>query len=122
MHIKNTDDVPAFASAHGEVVYELIGHKAGGSTQHSLAQITILPGKASLKHYHPEAEESYYILAGRGRIEIDGETREVSAGDAVLIPPDVTHQIFNASQSNENLVFLAVCLPAWTPDNSVYVD
>jgi mannose-6-phosphate isomerase-like protein (cupin superfamily) len=122
MHIKNSDDVPAFASTHGEVVYELIGHKAGSSTQHSLAQITILPGKSSLKHYHPDAEESYYILAGRARIEMNGAVREVKAGDAVLIPPNVTHQIFNASASNENLVFLAVCLPAWTPDNSVFVD
>ena len=79
MHIKNTDTVHAFASPHGEVVYELIGAKAGGSNRHSLAQITILPGKASRKHYHPEAEESYYILAGHGHLEMDGEKREVNA-------------------------------------------
>jgi mannose-6-phosphate isomerase-like protein (cupin superfamily) len=122
MHIKSRENVPAFANPHGEVVYELIGMKAGGSSQHSLAQITILPGKASRKHYHPVAEESYYIVAGRGRIEMDGETQQVHAGDAVLIPANKVHQIFNDSQSNENLIFLAVCLPAWTPDNSVYLD
>jgi len=122
MHIKSTDDVPAFANPHGEVIYELIGNVAGGSKVHSLAQITLLPGKASRKHYHPEAEESYYILAGSGRIEMDGEKRDVSAGDAVMIPPEVVHQIFNTGAGQENLVFVAVCVPAWTADNSVYLD
>lgn len=122
MHIKRSDDVPAFASPHGEVVYELIGHKGGGSANHSLAQIALPPGKSSLKHYHPQAEESYYILAGRGHIILDDERQQVTAGDAFMIPPNVVHQIVNDSSSNETLIFLAVCLPAWTPDNSVYVD
>lgn len=122
MHIRNNDDVPAFASPHGEVVYELIGNKAGGSNAHSVAQIVIQPSKASRKHYHPTAEESYYILAGRGLVVMDGERREVNAGDAVMIPPKAVHQIFNNGTGNELLVFLAVCVPAWTPDNSVFVD
>jgi mannose-6-phosphate isomerase-like protein (cupin superfamily) len=34
----------------------------------------------------------------------------------VLIEPDEVHQIFNPAK--ENLVFLAVCVPAWQPEDS----
>lgn len=122
MHIQRSDNVPGFASPHGEVVYELIGEKAGSIQGHSVAQIMLPSGKASRKHYHPEAEESFYILAGRGSVILDDERRHVTAGDAVHVPRNVVHQIINDSSSNESLIFLAVCVPAWTPDNSVYVD
>jgi mannose-6-phosphate isomerase-like protein (cupin superfamily) len=122
MHIKRSDNMPGFITPHGETIHELIGHTGGGSQQHSIAQITLRPGKASLKHYHPIAEESYYILAGRGQVLLDETWTDVTAGDTILIPSNVVHQIRNTSQSQESLVFLAVCLPAWTPDNSVYLD
>ena len=32
----------------------------------------------------------------------------------------MTHQIFNAGA--DTLRFLAICAPAWTPDNSAYLD
>lgn len=122
MHIQRSDAVPAFAQPHGEVVYELLGHKGGGTTSHSVAQILLPPGKASRKHYHPTAEESYYILAGRGRVAIGEESHPVHAGDTIYIPATAVHQIFNDGHSGENLIFLAVCLPAWTADNSVFLD
>jgi putative monooxygenase len=105
---------------HGEIVYELLGKAAGGSQSHSLAQIVIPPGKGSLRHYHPAAEESYYILSGTAQMELDGETATLNPGDSVFILPDQVHRIANAG--NQNLVILAICVPAWTPDNSVYLD
>lgn len=122
MHVQRSDNVPGFASPHGEVVHELIGEKTGDAHSHSLAQIMLPPGKSSLKHYHPQAEESFYILAGRGSVILDDERRQVTAGDAIYIPHNVVHQIINDSNSGENLIFLAVCAPAWTPDNSVFVE
>ena len=44
------------------------------------------PPGATQRHYHKQSEEFYFILEGRGLMEIDGETRE-SPGDAILIPP-----------------------------------
>ncbi|HEX3051991.1 MAG TPA: cupin domain-containing protein [Aggregatilineaceae bacterium] len=120
MYIQNANNVPGIASSHGEVVYELMGNAAGGSAAHSLAQIVLPPGKACLKHYHPVVEESYYILSGAARMEIDGEATQLGPGDGVPVLPNQTHQIFNVGTTD--LVFLAVCVPAWTPDNSVYLD
>lgn len=120
MHVKNAKTTKPFSSEHGEIIHELIGHVAGGTATYSLAQITIPSGKASLKHYHPVAEESYTILSGTGLMEMDGETVRLTAGDTIAVLPNQVHQIFNAS--DDDLIFLATCVPAWTPDNSVYLD
>lgn len=120
MNIRNANTISPAHSEHGEVVYEFFGTAAGGSQGHSLAQIVVPPGKASLKHYHPVAEESYYILAGQGRLVIDGETTLVGPGDAAIILPRQIHQILN--DTDTDLVLLAVCVPPWTPDNTIVVE
>jgi mannose-6-phosphate isomerase-like protein (cupin superfamily) len=120
MNVRNPRTIPPVKSEHGEIICELFGNSAGGSQAHSLAQIVIPPGKASLKHYHPVAEESYSILSGTARMEIDGETVQVGPGDSVVIVPPQVHRIFNTGA--DDLVMLVVCAPAWTPDNSVFVD
>jgi mannose-6-phosphate isomerase-like protein (cupin superfamily) len=53
-------------------------------------------------------------------VVIDGTVATLKPGDAVAIQPDEVHQIFNDGPAD--LVFLAVCAPAWTPDNSEFVD
>lgn len=50
----------------------------------------IPPGEQLLLHHH-EPEETYYILSGRGQIEIDGRTTTVGPGYAVYIPPNAQH-------------------------------
>ncbi len=119
-HIKHRNDCKPLVSEHGEIVYELLGSTAGGATQHSVAHIELPPGKASRKHYHPKAEESYYILSGQGRLVIDGETHTLGSGYLVAIAPGTIHRIFN--DGPEPLHFLAICIPPWTPDNSIYLD
>ena len=120
MQISNAQQLEGHASDHGEIVFELFGSAAGHSAEHSLAQIVIPPGKGSLKHYHPEAEESYYILSGSAEMLLDGETATLRPGDNVVIRPPQVHQITNAGP--DDLVLLAVCVPPWTPDNSVFLD
>ncbi len=119
-HIRHKDDCTPFISEHGEIVYELMGNSAGGSTQHSLAHIELPPGKASRKHYHPEAEESYFILSGKAHLILDGEAYTLHAGQSVAITSGMVHQIFN--DGTTPLHFLAVCVPSWTPENSIYLD
>jgi len=119
-HVRSAAQVTPLESPHGEVVYELMGNAAGGAAAHSLAQIVIPPGKASRRHYHPVAEESYYILSGQGALDLDAERVTLRPGDAVVIPPGAVHQIH--ATGSADLVLLAVCVPAWAPDNSVYLE
>ncbi len=120
MHVRNAKDTPGAFSAHGETAYELCGVGAGGSAQHSVALITLAVGKASRPHYHPQAEESYTILSGTARVTVGEESAELHEGDCVVIPPQKVHQIVNVGKTE--LRFLAVCVPPWQAENSVYVD
>jgi quercetin dioxygenase-like cupin family protein len=43
-------------------------------------------------HSHP-THEFYYVLSGRGIMEIEGDVREIGQGDLVHIPPDKVHTL-----------------------------
>ncbi len=118
MIISKEDITNPITSAHGEIVYELVGRAPdhGGVTRHSLAQIVIPPGKASHVHYHKISEETYYILSGHARLVVDGHDRLITSGQACLIKPGQVHQIFNTGEGD--LEFLAVCAPAWYAQDS----
>ena len=102
----------------GEIIYELVG-KAVKSTQeanHSVARIIISPGKSSEPHYHKNSQETYIILEGEGQMEVDGIEFVLRPGQACLIETGEIHQISNRGE--RDLVFLAVCVPPWVPEDS----
>ena len=121
MIITKIKNYPArLGDATGESVQELLGRQAGGATSHSLAMITIPPGKSSAPHFHKISDESYLILSGVASMHIDQAQFELEAGEAVLIKPMEVHQISN--HKDEALTFLAVCVPAWHPQDSFPAD
>jgi mannose-6-phosphate isomerase-like protein (cupin superfamily) len=122
MHVYSKAQVTSpIVTQHGETIFELLGRDfAEGTEKHSVAHILIPPGKASLLHYHPEAEESYYILSGKAHILIGEQESAISAGQIVLIPPKNLHQIRNIGE--DDLEFLAICVPAWEPSNTVLAE
>jgi mannose-6-phosphate isomerase-like protein (cupin superfamily) len=108
-----------------EIVYELVGKFTRDCTktdEHSVAHIHIAPKKPSVRHLHPKASESYYVLKGEAEMVIDERKFSMKAGDAVLIRPNEVHQnqIFNTS-AIEDLEFIAVTAPAWSIDGSVFL-
>jgi mannose-6-phosphate isomerase-like protein (cupin superfamily) len=121
MHVLSKDKISPTVSPHGEIIHELIGRTVGESTQRqSVAHVTIPPGKSSLLHYHPEAEESYYILEGKARMLLANEEAIVVPGQAILIPPQKPHKIINVGETD--LAFLAFCVPAWEPTNTAFPE
>jgi len=54
----------------------------------ALGLINLPPGQGyTFTHHHREQEEVYIVLAGRGRILIDGELVPLTAGDLVRVDP-----------------------------------
>ena len=107
----------------GARVYELFGRQEhlGGSTKHSMVYCVAPPRSGGGRaHYHPEDEETFYILKGKARMILDGKEYLAGPGDAILLLPGETHQVF--VEGDENLEMIAVCAPAWTPTSEVYVD
>jgi len=121
MYISKKSALPEkLHNMEGEILQEILGLQAGEVKSHSLASVTIPPGNASKCHFHKKSEESYYILSGKASLEINDKSYQLQAGEAVLIEPNDLHQISN--HGDENLVFLAICVPAWHPDDSFDAD
>lgn len=58
-------------------------------------QLSLLRFKAeggAEEHAHPY-EQIMYVISGKLRVRIGGETAEIGPGQALLAPPDVKHQV-----------------------------
>ncbi|NOQ14098.1 MAG: cupin domain-containing protein [Methyloprofundus sp.] len=85
----------------------------------SIARARVKPGETTRWHRLTDTIERYYILNGKGRVEVgDLAPQEVTAGDIVLIPAMCPQRITNMGA--EDLVFLAICSPRFS--NDVYED
>ena len=83
----------------------------------SLAEATLAPGQATERHYHMLSEEIYLLVEGGGRMEVDGEEREVSADDAILIPPGAWHTL---TAGSEGVRLLCCCVPPYRHDDTYF--
>jgi quercetin dioxygenase-like cupin family protein len=57
------------------------------------------PGEASTRHRHPQQEELYVLLEGRGRIRVEEEALELAPLDALLVEPGALRQVYNDTEA-----------------------
>jgi mannose-6-phosphate isomerase-like protein (cupin superfamily) len=107
----------SFITADGSSIRELVGIPSGNASQQSVAEATVPPGGQTVEHYHRTTEEVYLFIRGRGRIRLGDEEAEVRDGDTVVIPPGVTHKLFN--EGSEPLVLLCCCAPPYRDEDTV---
>ena len=55
-------------------------------------------------HLHSNAENVYYVLEGRLGLRLEGEDRFVEQGQAVFIPPNLPHAVWNAGEGEARLI------------------
>jgi mannose-6-phosphate isomerase-like protein (cupin superfamily) len=120
MDVISRNQTTPFITADGSEIRELLAYRNSNIRNQSLAEATLHPGQSTQKHYHPKAEEIYYLLSGTGLMEWEGEKRQAVPGDAIAIPPGSAHQITN--NGSEPLVFLCCCAPAYEHADTVFVD
>ena len=71
------------------------------------------PGSMQAVHGHPDNEQIYVIVRGRGVMQVADEMQEVSEGTLVFIPPGAAHAIKTTSE--EPLVFISATSPPFNP-------
>ena len=120
MDIKNLNKVEPFITKDGSEIRELLAHRNSAIRNQSLAEARLPVGGATQEHFHPRAEEIYFITRGVGKIRIEGETREIRAGDAIAIPPGQKHKLWNTG--NETLQLLCCCAPAYEHGDTVITE
>jgi mannose-6-phosphate isomerase-like protein (cupin superfamily) len=117
MHVGNLDEREPFTTLDGSTIRELAGRVALPSQHQSLAEATVPVGAATAAHYHREAEELYFFTAGRGRLRIGDDERDVRAGDCAVIPPGAEHKLVNTG--DEPLVLLCCCAPPYAHEDTI---
>lgn len=120
MDIKNLNQVACFLTKDGSEIRELLAYRNSMIRNQSLAEARLPVGGATQEHYHPKAEEIYYITHGTGRIRIESETRDVCAGDAIAILPGQKHKLWNTG--GETLRLLCCCAPAYEHDDTIITE
>jgi mannose-6-phosphate isomerase-like protein (cupin superfamily) len=88
----------------------------GHARHQSLAEATVRAGGQTVEHLHHASEEIYYFVAGRGRMRLGEDEREVAAGDCVVIAPGTRHKLWAAPHSD--LVLLCACSPAYRNEDT----
>ena len=120
MDVKNLNEATPFITKDGSEIRELLAHRNSVIRNQSLAEARLPAGASTQEHFHPKAEEIYYITHGVGKIRVGGETREVKAGDAIAILPGTKHKLWNTG--GELLRLLCCCAPAYEHGDTVITE
>jgi mannose-6-phosphate isomerase-like protein (cupin superfamily) len=68
--------------------------------------IVLQPGQRGRIHRHAHQEEVYVVLAGTLTLLVEGEERDLAAGELALVPPHLRRQLVN--RRRERLELLAI--------------
>jgi mannose-6-phosphate isomerase-like protein (cupin superfamily) len=117
MTINRLSEQPPFTTKDGSTIRSILDLTNAPVKNQSLAEASLPAGCTIQRHHHKLSEEFYFVLSGSGVMEIDGETREVTVGDAILIPPNAWHQI----TAREALSFLCCCSPPYAHEDTYFV-
>ena len=79
VEVRNREQAESFTTLDGSTIRVLLDARAGGAFKQSLAEATLAPGAGTRRHHHARTEEIYVVLAGSGRMEVEGEERDVGA-------------------------------------------
>ncbi len=113
MELRHRDrDATPFVTKDGSTIREYFH-----TDLQSLAEASLEPSASTRRHYHARSEEIYLMVEGGGELEVDGASREVGAGDAVLIPPGGWHQL---TAGPEGARLLCCCVPPYADDDTFF--
>ncbi len=120
MHLSKLEDLESFTTLDGSSIREIAGPSWTPARNQSLAEATVPAGGATVAHFHREAEELYFFTAGRGRLRLGEDERDVGPGDCAVIPPGTVHKLW--ATGDAPLVLLCCCAPAYSHEDTVLVD
>jgi quercetin dioxygenase-like cupin family protein len=111
-HIEKPTRVTA-AGNKPKLIDEYVGRVNSGTSALSIAHMRS-PGGWSEPRQRPEFTEYTVVLAGLLRVEHDGGVIEVGAGQAVIAEPG--EWVRYSTPLADGAEYIAVCLPAFSPD------
>lgn len=104
--IVNLKELEDSVSARVPGIEGRFGRSSLGSEHLGISHFRYAPGfRASGGHHHREQEEAYIVIAGSGRILLDGEVHALRQWDVVRVSPAVVRAI---EAGPDGIEFIAV--------------
>jgi len=72
--------------------------------------------KDSVLHYHRETTEVYYVLEGRGQMQLNDDVVDIEPGLVILIEPNTRHRLV----SPEGVRTIVFSVPAFRADDEFF--
>lgn len=116
MEIRNREKQVPFTTKDGSTIRSLLDRANAPVVNQSLAEASLPAEGSTQRHYHKQSEEFYYVLEGRGTMEVDGDVCEVGPGDAILIPAGAWHEL----RAGEPMIFLCCCAPPYSHEDTFF--
>jgi mannose-6-phosphate isomerase-like protein (cupin superfamily) len=120
LRIGRLDDAEPFTTKDGSTIREVAGAVSMRTENQSLAQATVPAGSSTDAHFHHVSEEIYHFTSGSGRMRLGDREGHVRAGDTVVIAPGVEHKLWASTE--EDLVLLCCCAPAYSNEDTVITE
>lgn len=117
MIVQNLEAQAPFTTKDSSTIRSILDRTNAPVQNQSLAEASLPQGAATEPHFHKLSEEFYFILEGSGEMTVDGETRGIGPGDAVLIPPGARHTVHALCAMR----FLCCCAPPYAHEDT-YLD
>lgn len=73
----------------------------------SVIQERMPPGTNEQLHYHPHAQQVFYILAGDAKFIVDGEEKFVGPNQSIHIAKGTKHHIFNNGSQDLHILVIS---------------
>jgi mannose-6-phosphate isomerase-like protein (cupin superfamily) len=118
IEVVNIEKQPWATADDHAVARQIVSPSNSRAQTMSIADIIVPPGVEIRRHHHKVIEEVYYITAGEGIMYLNGATKHVGVGDAIVIRPGDIHSIRNPTKSD--LRMIVTCVPPWTPDCLIF--
>lgn len=81
----------------------LLNRDVTKSSDVTMWRATFAPGAAHARHTHDGAE-AFFVMSGRGAAGTDDQEYEITAGQAIFVPPGVVHWFRNHGDETVEIV------------------
>ncbi len=102
-------NLPAEAVSHNPAIQKWVMLRRGDVPHVTqFAQSCFGPGEMAAAHAHGDMAEVFFVEAGRGVIEIDGQIWALEPGVCVAVEPGEVHEVRNTGDGDLRLTYFGV--------------
>jgi quercetin dioxygenase-like cupin family protein len=106
MQTLRINDIPGEKFPSGRLTRVFIGAQSPLKAHNFVSGFVVIDPNGTVPLHNHEQEEVYYILKGKGEMNVEGETQVLEAVSAVYIPPNTSHALKNIGAEALHMLFV----------------